>query len=149
MSIPLQIIIPPLPKNLTPLRKPWAPFLKNLSLWKPPPPPLGNEPSQKFLSTSGNSLHPSPENIATLLKHFKQSRKKSQPPWHKLNHSKKMLSARKISPPPQKKISTHPDFFVYSSPVFLLLSACLVEFIYKNGQHCDIATWLGTILKQI
>ena len=59
-------------------------------------------------------------------------------------------------PPLQKKrsqpiqnILTYPDFFVYSSLVFVLLSACLVEFIYKHGQHCDIATCLGTILKQI
>ena len=38
------------------------------------PPP--HEPSQKFLSPDpGKSLHPSPENIATPPKHFKQSKK--------------------------------------------------------------------------
>ena len=43
-----------------------------------PPPP--HEPSQKFLSPDpGKSLHPSPENIATLLKHFKQSKKNLSP----------------------------------------------------------------------
>ena len=44
----------------------------------PHPTPL--EPSQKFLSPDpGKSLHPSPENIATLLKHFKQSKKNLSP----------------------------------------------------------------------
>ena len=38
-----------------------------------------HEPSQKFLSPPGKSLHHSPENIATLLKHFKQLKKISAP----------------------------------------------------------------------
>ena len=42
------------------------------------PPP--HEPSQKFLSPDpGKSLHPSPENIATPPKHFKQSKKNLSP----------------------------------------------------------------------
>ena len=50
---------------------------KNINSFPPPPP---HEPSQKFLSPDpGKSLHPSPENIATLLKHFKQSKKNPSP----------------------------------------------------------------------
>ena len=43
-------------------------------------PPNPHEPSQKFLSPDpGKSLHPSPENIATPPKHFKQSKKNLSP----------------------------------------------------------------------
>ena len=47
-------------------------------------------------------------------------------------HTKKISIRQKISNPSQN-ISTSPKcFFVYSSPVFVLESACLVEFIYKK-----------------
>ena len=49
---------------------------KNINSSPPPPP---HEPSQKFLSPPGKSLHPSHENIATLLKHFKQLKKNLSP----------------------------------------------------------------------
>ena len=66
-----------------------------------PPPP--HEPSQKFLSPDpGKSLHPSPENIATPPKHFKQS-KKNLSPLTQTHHSKEMLSVRRIPPPPPQK----------------------------------------------
>ena len=48
---------------------------KNINSFPPP-----HEPSQKFLSPDpGKSLHPSPENIATPPKHFKQSKKNLSP----------------------------------------------------------------------
>ena len=49
---------------------------KKYQLLLPPPP---HEPSQKFLSPDPGKSTPLPENIATLLKHFKQSKKNLRP----------------------------------------------------------------------
>ena len=80
MSIPLQITISPTPEKFNSIEKTLNPLLKqSQSLKTSPPPPMSHLENFSAL-TSGNSLHPSPKNIVTLLKHFKQSRKKSQPP---------------------------------------------------------------------
>ena len=70
MSIPLQILIPPpTPEKNNSIEKTLNPLLKksqSLKTSPPPPPPMSHLENCSAL-TSSNSLHPSPENIATLL----------------------------------------------------------------------------------
>ena len=80
------------------------PSPEKISTPSPPPPP--HEPSQTFLSPDpGKSLHPSPENIATPPKHFKQS-KKNRSPLTQTQPLKGNVIRPYNTPPPKKKKPT-------------------------------------------
>ena len=122
MSIPLQILISPHSRKINSIEKTLNPLLKkSQSLKTSPPPPMSHLENCSAL-TSGNSLHPSTENIATLLKHFKQLRKNLSPLDTISTTQKKCYPPVEYPPPPRKKISTHPKYFNLSRFFLFILS---------------------------